>query len=57
MVLPTLTLAAWSLAVITRMTRSALLEVVDSDYHPHRAQPRAERSRVILRHALPNACR
>jgi peptide/nickel transport system permease protein len=32
MVLPTLTLAAWSLAVITRMTRSALLDVIDNDF-------------------------
>lgn len=55
MVLPTLTLAAWSLAVITRMTRSALLDVVDGDFIRTARSRGLSEARVILRHALPNA--
>ncbi len=54
-VLPTVALAAFSVAIIARMTRSSLLETFNQDYvrtaHakgvPHRG--------VILRHALKNA--
>ena len=55
MVLPTLTLAAWSLAVITRMTRSALLDVIDGDFIRTARSRGLSEARVILRHALPNA--
>ena len=55
MVLPTLTLAAWSLAVITRMTRSALLDVIDGDFIRTARSRGISEARVILRHALPNA--
>jgi peptide/nickel transport system permease protein len=55
MVLPTLTLAAWSLAVIARMTRSALLDVITSDYVRTARSRGIGATRVILRHALPNA--
>ena len=55
MVLPTLTLAAWSLAVITRMTRSALLDVIDGDFIRTARSRGLSETRVILRHALPNA--
>lgn len=55
MVLPTLTLAAWSLAIIARMTRSSLLDVINSDYiRTARSRGLAE-SRIIVNHALPNA--
>jgi peptide/nickel transport system permease protein len=55
MVLPTLTLAAWSLAIIARMTRSSLLDVINSDYiRTARSRGLAE-SRIIVHHALPNA--
>ena len=55
MILPSITLAAWSLATIARMTRSSLLEVINSDYvRTARAKGMPE-GRVILRHALPNA--
>ncbi|MFI5000280.1 MAG: ABC transporter permease [Reyranellales bacterium] len=55
MVLPTLTLAAWSLAVITRMTRSVLLDVIDGDFIRTARSRGLSEARVILRHALPNA--
>lgn len=55
MVLPALTLAAWSLAVIARMTRSALLDVVNSDFIRTARSRGLSEARVILRHALPNA--
>jgi len=55
MVMPTLTLAAWSLAIIARMTRSALLDVINSDYiRTARSRGLAE-PRIIANHALPNA--
>jgi peptide/nickel transport system permease protein len=54
-VLPTLTLAAWSLAVIARMTRSALLDVINSDFIRTARSRGLGEGRVILRHALPNA--
>lgn len=55
MVLPTLTLAAWSLATIARMTRSALLEVIDNDYIRTARSRGIGEMRVVLGHALPNA--
>ncbi|MBL8701255.1 MAG: ABC transporter permease [Alphaproteobacteria bacterium] len=55
MILPTFTLAAWSLAIIARMTRSSLLEVINSDYiRTARSRGLSER-RIVFRHALPNA--
>jgi peptide/nickel transport system permease protein len=55
MVLPTITLAAWSLAIIARMTRSALLEVIDNDYVRTARSRGIGETRIILGHALPNA--
>lgn len=55
MVLPTLALAAWSLATIVRMTRSALLEIIDSDYIRTARSRGLGEMRVVLGHALPNA--
>jgi peptide/nickel transport system permease protein len=55
MILPTLTLSAWSLAIITRMTRSALLDVIDSDFIRTARSRGLSETRIILRHALPNA--
>ena len=55
LVMPALTLAAYSTAFITRMTRSAMLEVVGQDYiRTARAKGLAERV-VTYRHALRNA--
>jgi ABC-type dipeptide/oligopeptide/nickel transport system permease component len=55
LVLPAITLGASSLAVITRMTRASMLEVLDADYlRTARAKGLSPR-RVVLRHALRNA--
>ncbi len=54
-VLPILTLGAQSAGIISRMTRSAMLDVVGQDF-VRAARARGEReSTVILRHALGNA--
>ncbi len=55
MILPSLALGAQSVAVITRMTRSSMLEVIRQDYiRTARAKGQKE-GKVILRHALKNA--
>ncbi|MCE1195100.1 ABC transporter permease [bacterium] len=55
MILPIVTLSGSSIAVIARMTRSSMLEVIRSDYiRTARAKGQKERV-VIMRHALPNA--
>ena len=54
-ILPTLTLAAFSVALIARMTRSTMLEVLRADYvRTARAKGLIERA-VIYGHALRNA--
>jgi ABC-type dipeptide/oligopeptide/nickel transport system permease component len=54
-VLPILTLGAQSCGVVSRMTRSAILDVVGQDF-VKAARARGERERtVMLRHALGNA--
>jgi peptide/nickel transport system permease protein/oligopeptide transport system permease protein len=54
-ILPALTLAAFSVALIARMTRSSMLEVLGQDYlRTARAKGLTEQA-VILRHALKNA--
>jgi len=54
-VLPAVTLATLSIAVIARMTRSSLLEVLSQDFVRTARAKGASPLRVILRHALPNA--
>ncbi|HYU20245.1 MAG TPA: ABC transporter permease [Chloroflexota bacterium] len=55
LVLPSLTLGAFSTALISRLVRSALLEVLGEDYvRTARAKGMRERS-VVIAHALPNA--
>jgi peptide/nickel transport system permease protein len=55
LVLPALTLAAASVTIVARLTRSAMLEVLGQDYvRTARAKGLAER-RVVVRHALKNA--
>ena len=55
LVLPAVTLSTVPLAIIARMTRSSLLEVLRQDYvRTARAKGLAER-RVVLAHALRNA--
>jgi peptide/nickel transport system permease protein/oligopeptide transport system permease protein len=54
-VLPTLTLAAFSVALIARMTRSTMLEVLHTDY-VRTARAKGLRDRVVIGgHALKNA--
>jgi len=54
-ILPWITLSAMSMSIITRMTRSSMLEVIRSDYvRTARAKGQKE-SVIILRHALRNA--
>lgn len=55
LVLPAVALASYSTAIIARMTRSTMLEVVRQDYiRTARAKGLAERV-VVFRHALRNA--
>lgn len=54
-VLPALTLSTLSVAVIARMTRSSMLEVLSQDYVRTARAKGASPARVILRHAFPNA--
>lgn len=55
MILPSFTLGVGAAAIITRMTRSSMLEVIRQDYiRTARAKGVAEK-KVIYRHALKNA--
>lgn len=55
MILPAVTIGTSTVAVITRMTRSSMLEVIRQDYiRTARAKGQVE-SKVINRHALKNA--
>jgi peptide/nickel transport system permease protein len=55
LVLPSVTLAAYPTALVARLTRSSMLEILGRDYvRTGRAKGLAERA-VILRHALRNA--
>ncbi len=55
MVLPILTLSGTSMAIIARMTRSSMLEVIKADYIRTARSKGQKESVVIYRHALPNA--
>jgi len=55
LVLPAVTLAAFPTALVARLTRSSMLEILNRDYiRTGRAKGLAERS-VVYRHALRNA--
>jgi ABC-type dipeptide/oligopeptide/nickel transport system permease component len=55
LVLPSLTLAAFPTALVARLTRSSMLEILEQEYiRTGRAKGLAERI-VVLRHALKNA--
>lgn len=55
MILPVITIGTSTAAIITRMTRSSMLEVIRSDYiRTARAKGQKE-SKIVLRHALGNA--
>ncbi|MDL2210325.1 ABC transporter permease [Desulfovibrio sp. OttesenSCG-928-O18] len=55
MVLPVLTLSGTSMAIIARMTRSSMLEVIKADYVRTARSKGQKESVIIFRHALPNA--
>lgn len=55
LVLPSIALAAPSIAIVSRMTRSAMLEVMSEDYVRTAWAKGLGRSLVILRHVLGNA--
>jgi peptide/nickel transport system permease protein len=55
LLMPAMVLATVPLAIITRMTRSAMLEVLSQDYVRTAHAKGLRRYRVIIRHALPNA--
>lgn len=55
LVLPALALGIRPLAIITQLTRSALLDVLSQDYIRTAYAKGLSRSKVVLHHALPNA--
>ncbi|MBI3953787.1 MAG: ABC transporter permease [Chloroflexi bacterium] len=55
MLMPTLTLAWFSMAALTRLTRSAMLDVIDSDFIKMARVKGAPESVVVFKHALKNA--
>jgi peptide/nickel transport system permease protein len=54
-VLPAVTLAAFSTALVSRMTRASMLEVLGQDYIRTAEAKGAPRRTVIIRHGLRNA--
>ncbi len=54
-ILPSITLSAMSTAVLIRMTRSTMLEVIRQDYIRTAKAKGAKRRRIIRVHSLPNA--
>ncbi|NTU61139.1 MAG: ABC transporter permease [Caldiserica bacterium] len=55
MILPTVALGTIPMAIISRMTRSSLLEVLKSDYVRTAKSKGLSQSKVILKHAFRNA--
>ena len=54
-VLPTFTIGASSMAIIMRMTRSSMLEVIRQDYIRTARSKGQKESKIIFNHALKNA--
>lgn len=54
-VLPTITMAAGTIAIITRMTRTTMLGIMREDYIRTAKAKGASERRIIRRHALKNA--
>lgn len=55
MILPSIALSAQAVAIITRMTRSSMLEVIRQDY-VRTARAKGQKEKVVIgRHALKNA--
>ncbi|MDY0393760.1 ABC transporter permease [Virgibacillus halophilus] len=55
MILPTITLAAYSIARFTRFTRSAMLDVLRKDYIRTAKSSGVPTTRLIMRYALKNS--
>lgn len=55
LILPAITLGIRPLAIITQLTRSAMLDVLGKDYIRTAYAKGLPKSKVIYRHALPNA--
>jgi peptide/nickel transport system permease protein len=55
LILPTITLALFSMGLVARQTRSAMLEVLGQDFVRTARAKGAGRSAVLIRHALRNA--
>jgi ABC-type dipeptide/oligopeptide/nickel transport system permease component len=54
LVMPTITLGVFSMAVVSRMTRSTMLDTLDQDY-VRTVRAKGVPERVAVRHALRNA--
>jgi peptide/nickel transport system permease protein len=55
MILPSIALSAQAVAIITRMTRSSMLEVIRQDY-VRTARAKGQKEQIVIgRHALKNA--
>ncbi|MCP4362876.1 MAG: ABC transporter permease, partial [Chloroflexi bacterium] len=55
LILPSIVLAAFSMGLITRITRSSMLETVSQDYVRTARSKGLKESRVIVRHTFRNA--
>jgi peptide/nickel transport system permease protein len=55
LVMPTITLAMYSMAIITRMTRSSMLGTLDQDYIRTARAKGIGKRRVVIHHGLRNA--
>ena len=55
LILPAVTLGTSMAAILTRMTRSSMLEVINEDYVTTAKAKGLSRSKVIFKHALKNA--
>ena len=55
LILPAITLGIRPLAIITQLTRSSMLDVMNQDYIRTAYAKGLSKKRVIFRHALPNA--
>ncbi len=55
LVLPTITVAAFTIALLARMTRTSMLDVLGEDYVKTARAKGASETKVLFSHALPNA--
>lgn len=55
LIMPAVVLSTWTIGLLTRMTRSAMLDILGQDYIRVARSRGAGSVYVIMRHALPNA--